>query len=179
MANNSDHRGKGLLLVRHAKSNWDDPYLDDYDRPLNERGLRNAPEMGKRLQGWGICPDVWISSTALRAITTAEIMAEQIGFPQDQIQQTKDLYHASATELQEFIAGLDDQIDSVVYFGHNPGITSLVANLYGLPIDNVPTCGVVYLQFNENTWLAISSAPPARAYFDFPKNKSDEALKII
>jgi phosphohistidine phosphatase len=179
VANNSDHRGKELLLVRHAKSNWDDPYLDDHDRPLNERGLRNAPEMGKRLQGWGICPDAWISSTALRAITTAEIMAEPIGFPQDQIQQTKDLYHASATELQEFIAGLDDQIDSVVYFGHNPGITSLVANLYGLPIDNVPTCGVVYLQFNENTWLATSSAPPARAYFDFPKNKSDEALKII
>ena len=179
MANNSDHRGKELLLVRHAKSSWDDPYLDDHDRPLNERGLRNAPDMGKRLQGRDILPDFWISSTALRAMTTAEILAEQVGLPKDQIQRSKDLYHASATELQEFIAGLDDQIDSVVYFGHNPGITSLVANLYGLPIDNVPTCGVVYLQFNENTWLATSSAPPARAYFDFPKNRSDEALRLI
>ena len=179
MGNSTDHIGKELLLVRHAKSSWDDPYLDDHDRPLNERGLQNAPEMGKRLQGLSIRPEVWISSTALRAITTAEIIAEQVGFPQDQIQRTKDLYHASATELQEIISELDDQIDSVVFFGHNPGVTSLVANLYGLPIDNVPTCGVVHLQFNENIWSAVSSAPPARAYFDFPKNVSGEALRLI
>ena len=179
MANSTNPFGKELLLVRHAKSSWDDPNLDDHDRPLNERGLRNAPEMGKRIQGWGIRPDVWISSTALRAITTAEVIAEQIGFPQDQIQRTKDLYHASATELQEIISELDDQIDSVVFFGHNPGVTSLVANLYGLPIDNVPTCGVVHIQFEDNTWSAVSSAPPARAYFDFPKNVSGEALRLI
>ena len=179
MGNSSDNTGKELLLVRHAKSSWDDPYLDDHDRPLNDRGLRNAPEMGKRLQEWSIRPDVWISSTALRAITTAEILAEQVGFHPDQIQRTKDLYHASATELQEFIAGLDDAIGSAILFGHNPGMTSLVANLYGLPIDNVPTCGVVHLQFNENTWSAVSSAPPARAYFDFPKNESGEALRLI
>ena len=179
MANNSDPFGKELLLVRHAKSSWDDPYLDDHDRPLNDRGLRNAPEMGKRLQKWSIRPDVWISSTALRAITTAEIIAEKIGFPQDQIQRSRDLYHASATELQQFIVELDNAIGSAVLFGHNPGMTSLVANLYGLPIDNLPTCGVVYLQFNESTWLATSSAPPARAYFDFPKNESGEALRLI
>ena len=179
MGNSTDHIGKELLLVRHAKSSWDDPYLDDHDRPLNDRGLRNAPEMGKRIQGSGIRPDAWISSTALRAITTAEIMAEKIGFLQDQIQQNKDLYHASATELQEFIAGLDDRIRSVALFGHNPGMTSLVANLYGLPIGNVPTCGVVKLQFREAKWKAASSALPARAYFDFPKNVSGKVLTVI
>lgn len=179
MANSTDHTGKEFLLVRHAKSSWDDPYLDDHDRPLNERGFRNAPEMGKRIQGAGIRPDAWISSTALRAITTAEMIAEEIGFPQDQIQQTKDLYHASATDLQEFIAGLDDTIGCAILFGHNPGMTGLVANLYGLLIGNVPTCGVVHLLFYENTWLATSSAPPARAYFDFPKNESGEALRLI
>ena len=179
MANNSDPFGKGLLLVRHAKSSWDDPYLGDHDRPLNERGLRNAPDMGKRLQGLGIRPDAWISSTALRAITTAEILAEQVGFPKEQIQRSKDLYHASATVLQEFIAELDDRIRSVALFGHNPGMTSLVANLYGLQIGNLPTCGVVHLQFNENTWSAVSSAPPARAYFDFPKNVSGEPLRFF
>jgi len=179
VANSSDPFGKELLLVRHAKSSWDDPNLDDHDRPLNERGLRNAPDMGKRIQVWGIRPDAWISSTALRAITTAEILAEQVGFPPHQIQRSKDLYHASATDLQEFIAGLDDAIGSAILFGHNPSMTSLVANLYGLPIDNVPTCGVVHLQFNENTWTAVSSAPPARAYFDFPKNESGEALRLI
>jgi phosphohistidine phosphatase len=177
--NSSDHTGKELLLVRHAKSSWDDPYLDDHDRPLNDRGLRNAPEMGKRIQGSGIRPDVWISSTALRAMTTAEILAEQVGSAKDQIQLSRDLYHGSATELQEFIAGLDDAIGSAILFGHNPGMTSLVANLYGLPIDNLPTCGVVHLQFNENTWSAVSYAPPARAYFDFPKNQSGEVLRLI
>ena len=179
MGNSLNHIGKELLLVRHAKSSWDDPYLDDHDRPLNERGFRNAPDMGKRLQGWGIRPDVWISSTALRAMTTAEILAKQVGFPKDQIQRSRDLYHASATALQEFIAGLDDRIGCAILFGHNPGMTSLVANLYGLPIGNLPTSGVVHLQFNENTWLATSSAPPARAYFDFPKNDSGEALRLI
>ena len=179
MANNSDPFGKELLLVRHAKSSWDDPYLNDHDRPLNERGLRNAPEMGKRIKGWEMLPDTWISSTALRAITTAEILAEQVGFPKDQIHRSQDLYHASATELQEFIAGLDDEIGSAILFGHNPGMTSFVANLYGLPIDNLPTCGVVHLQFNENTWFAVSSDQPARAYFDFPKNESGEALRLI
>jgi phosphohistidine phosphatase len=179
VANSTDHIGKELLLVRHAKSSWDDPYLDDHDRPLNEQGSRNAPEMGKRLQERSILPDFWVSSTALRAITTAEVMAEQNGFPEDQIQQTNDLYHASATELQEFIAGLDDAIGSAILFGHNPGMTSLVANLYGLPIDNLPTCGVVHIQFEDDTWSAVSSAPPARAYFDSPKNDSGKPLRVI
>jgi phosphohistidine phosphatase len=179
VANSTDHIGKEFLLVRHAKSSWDDPYLDDHDRPLNERGFRNAPEMGKRIQGAGICPDAWISSTAVRAISTAEIIAEQIGFSKDRIKRTKDLYHASATELQQFIAELDDAIGSSILFGHNPGMTSLVANLYGLPIDNLPTCGVVHLQFKEADWKAASSALPARAYFDFPKNQSGEPIKLV
>jgi phosphohistidine phosphatase len=179
VGNSLNHIGKELLLVRHAKSSWDDPYLDDHDRPLNDRGLRNAPEMGKRLQGWGIRPDIWISSTAVRAISTAEVMAEEIGFPKEKIQRSKDLYHASATELQKFIAGLDDATDTVVLFGHNPGMTSLVANLYGLTIDNIPTCGVVHIQFEDDTWSAVSSAPPARAYFDFPKNESGKPLRVI
>jgi phosphohistidine phosphatase len=179
VGNSTDHIGKELLLVRHAKSIWDDPYLDDHDRQLNERGFRNAPDMGKRLQGTDIRPEVWISSTALRAITTAEILAEQVGFPKDQIQRSRDLYHASATDLQEFIARLDDQIDSIALFGHNPGMTSLVANLYGLTIDNIPTCGVVHLQFREANWKAASSALPARVTFDFPKNQSGEPIKLV
>jgi phosphohistidine phosphatase len=179
VGNSSDPFGKKLLLVRHAKSSWDDPYLDDHDRTLNDRGLRNAPEMGKRLQGWGIRPEVWISSTAVRAISTAEIIAEHIGFSKDRIKRTKDLYHASATELQKFIAGLDDAIGSAILFGHNPGMTSLVANLYGLTIYNIPTCGVVHIQFKEANWKAASSALPARATFDFPKNHSAEPIKLV
>ena len=171
--------GKELFLVRHAKSSWDDPTISDHDRPLNERGYRNAPEMGRRLSDRGVSPDVLISSTALRACTTAEIMAGSINFPKDQIVFDRTLYHASATELQEFIAELDHRIGCAILFGHNPGMTSLVANLYGLPIGNLPTSGVVHFQFNENTWSLVSSATPARAYFDFPKNESGEALRLI
>lgn len=171
--------GKELFVVRHAKSSWGDLTLDDHDRPLNERGLRNAPEMGQRLKDGGVSPDALISSTALRARTTAEIIAGSMNFPKDGIVFDGALYHASATELQEYIGLLDDAHAFVMLFGHNPGMTSLVSHLFGLPIDNLPTCGVVHLQFNENTWLATSSAPPARAYFDFPKNESGEALRLI
>ena len=164
--------GKELFLVRHAKSSWDDPTISDHDRTLNERGYRNAPEMGRRLSDRRVSPDALISSTALRARTTAEIMAGSINYPKDRIVLDRALYHASATELQEYIGGLDDSHFSVMLFGHNPGMTSLVSHLFGLPIDNLPTCGVVHLQFNENTWVTASRAMPSRATIDFPKNLS-------
>ena len=171
--------GKELFLFRHAKSSWDDPTISDHDRPLNERGYRNAPEMGRRLSDRGVSPDVLISSTALRACTTAEIMAGSINFPKDQIVFDSTLYHASATELQEYIGGLDDAHFSVMLFGHNPGMTSLVSHLFGLPIDNLPTCGVVHLQFAENSWKALFSALPARATFDSPKNKLGKPFRLV
>ena len=164
--------GKELFLVRHAKSSWDDPTISDHDRPLNERGYRNAPEMGRRLSDRRVSPDALISSTALRARTTAEIMADLINYPKDRIVLDRALYHASATELQEYIGGLDDAHFSVMLFGHNPGMTSLVSHLFGLPIDNLPTCGVVHLQFAENSWVNASREMPIQATIDFPKNLS-------
>ena len=170
---------KLLLLIRHAKSSWDNPQVDDHDRPLNERGLRNAPEMGQRLKDGGVSPDALISSTALRARTTAEIIAGSMNFPKDCIVLDRALYHASATELQEYIGGLDDSHFSVMLFGHNPGMTSLVSHLFGLALDKLPTCGVVHLQFAENSWKALSSALPARATFDSPKNKLGKPLRLV
>ena len=162
--------GKELFLVRHAKSSWDDPTISDHDRPLNERGFRNTLEMGRRLSDRGLSPDALISSTALRARTTAEIMAGSINFPKDQIVFDRALYHASATELQEYFGGLDDSHFSVMLFGHNPGMTSLVSHLFGLPIDNLPTCGVVHLQFSAESWAEASRSMPSEALIDFPKN---------
>jgi len=162
--------GKELFLVRHAKSSWDDPTISDHDRTLNERGYRNAPEMGRRLSDRRVSPDALISSTALRARTTAEIMAGSINYPKDRIVLDRALYHASATELQEYIGGLDDSHFSVMLFGHNPGMTSLVSHLFGLPIDNLPTCGVVHLQFSAESWAEASRSMPSEALIDFPKN---------
>ena len=171
--------GKELFLVRHAKSSWDDSTISDHDRPLNERGYRNTPEMGRRLSDRGVSPDVLISSTALRACTTAEIMAGSINFPKDQIVFDRTLYHASATELQEYIGGLDDSHFSVMLFGHNPGMTSLVSHLYGLALDNLPTCGVVHLHFSAESWAEASRSMPCEATIDFPKNTTGSPIKIV
>ena len=170
---------KSLVLIRHAKSSWDDPQVDDHDRPLNARGLRNAPDMGKRISDYDISFDTLISSTALRARTTAEIIARSIDWPIERILFDSNLYHASATDLQNYIRRLHHEFSSVALFGHNPGMTNLVTNLWGLPINNIPTCGMVRLEFSENSWNEVSSVIPIRAQIDFPKNSSGEPIPII
>ena len=171
--------GKELLLVRHAKSSWDDPTISDHDRPLNERGYRNAPEMGRRLSDRGVSPDALISSTALRARTTARIIADSLGWPEERVVLDRALYHASATELQEYIGGLNDAHTSVMLFGHNPGMTSLVSHLFGLTIENLPTCGVVYLKFSTESWAEASRSMPCEATLDFPKNGTGSPIKMV
>lgn len=171
--------GKELFLVRHAKSSWDDATISDHDRPLNERGLRNAPDMGRRLSDRGVSPDALISSTAERARTTAEIMAGSLNYPKDQIVFDRALYHASATELQEYISGLNDGHTSVMLFGHNPGMTSVVSHLYGIALDNLSTCGVVYLKFSAESWADASRSMPSEALIDFPKNTTGSPIKMV
>ena len=171
--------GKELFLVRHAKSSWDDPTISDHDRPLNERGYRNAPEMGRRLSDRGVSPDALISSTALRARTTARIIADSLGWPEERVVLGRALYHASATELQEYIGGLNDAHTSVMLFGHNPGMTSLVSHLFGLALDNLPTCGVVHLQFSAESWAEASRSMPREATLDFPKNTRGSPIKMV
>ena len=171
--------GKELFLVRHAKSSWDDSTISDHDRPLNERGYRNTPEMGRRLSDSGVSPDALISSTALRARTTARIIADSLGWPEERVVLDRALYHASATELQEYIGGLNDAHTSVMLFGHNPGMTSLVSHLFGLALDNLPTCGVVHLQFSTECWAEASRSMPCEATIDFPKNGTGSPIKMV
>jgi len=171
--------GKELFLVRHAKSSWDDPTISDHDRTLNERGYRNAPEMGRRLSDRRVSPDALISSTALRARTTAEIMADSLGWLEERVVRDRGLYHASANELQEYIGGLDDSHFSVMLFGHNPGMTSVVSHLFGLALDNLPTCGVVHLQFSAESWAEASRSMPSEATIDFPKNTTGSPIKMV
>ena len=170
---------KELFLVRHAKSSWDDPTISDHKRPLNERGYRNASEMGRRLSDRGVSPDALISSTALRARTTARIIADSLGWPEERVVLDRALYHASATELQEYIGGLNDAHTSVMLFGHNPGMTSLVSHLFGLALDNLPTCGVVHLQFSTESWAEASRSMPCEATIDFPKNGTGTPIKMV
>ena len=163
---------KTLFLIRHAKSSWEDSRLDDHERPLNHRGKDNAPRMAARLQELGIKPDALISSTARRAASTAQVFADHLDFPRDKILFDADLYLASVGILQKIIGKIEDSFQTVLIFGHNPGLTLLVSQVWGLPIGNLPTCGIVSLNFESFTWPEASSRLPKKAAFDFPKNSS-------
>src|SRR5690554_5567331 len=116
---------KKLLIYRHAKSAWDDPFLSDHERPLAERGLRDAPQMAQRLKRKSIIPDGMLSSDAERAKVTALITADALNFPKEKIMFTERLYHASARTMLSQIQQTQDDIGTLFVFGHNPGLTDL------------------------------------------------------
>ena len=161
---------KTLFLIRHAKSSLNDSTLDDHERPLNQRGKDNTPIMAQRLQELGIKPDALFTSTAMRAAATAQVFAKHLDFPQPKISFDPNLYLATAGMLQDYVSKIENSLNSVLIFGHNPGLTLLVAQVWGLPINNIPTCGIVSLSFKNATWEEASSQLPSGATFDFPKN---------
>jgi len=163
---------KEIILVRHAKSSWRDPSLDDHSRPLNKRGKRDAPEMGDRLAQRGYQPDLLVSSSADRALETARTMAGELGYPLEHIRVEERLYHASFDELLGVIRGVDESVGTLMLFGHNPGFTDL-ANLLGpRDIFNMPTCAVLHLRFDTASWNAIGQAAGREVLYDFPKHTS-------
>jgi phosphohistidine phosphatase len=162
---------KTLVIVRHGKSSWDDPSLSDHQRPLAKRGLKDAPKMGARLADWGPPIDRVISSSAVRALTTAELVSQEMGLPWDEIQVEDALYHATEYEMLELIHDQEDYLDGLMLFGHNPGMTCLVNDLSDLDLDNLPTCGVVILQFNVESWSEIGDVLASSASYDYPKRK--------
>ena len=163
---------KKSLIVRHAKSDWGQAGLKDFDRPLNARGKKNAPEMGKHLAKKGIKPDAIISSPALRAITTCEIISGELGFENNIILEPK-IYEASAQTLLNIINNFNNTDDLVVLFGHNNGITDLAIYLSDADIFNIPTCGMVLIEFPFYDWKMVSKSTGNVLFFDFPKNLKD------
>jgi len=158
-----------LTLVRHAKSSWNDADLRDFDRPLNNRGLKTAPEMGKRLADAGYELDTIISSPAKRAITTAKIIAKEIGFTEEKIQQNTDIYDASLNTLIDIVSSLVDSSKRVMLVGHNPGFTILGNYLSNTRIDNMPTCSIAQVQFDVGSWEFITEHSGELIDFDYPK----------
>ena len=161
---------KTLYIVRHAKSSWDDPYLADFDRPLNGRGKRNVPDMGNRLAQLGIKPDLLLSSPANRAISTANGIAEALGYPKADIKQDRGLYHASSSTIKEIISETSDQVNTLMIFGHNPGFSSLIGVLSGFNLYNLPTCGVCGIRFSIDSWKQILITQGEKCYYDYPKS---------
>lgn len=141
--------------------------LDDFDRPLNKRGKLNAPLMGTRLKNRKISPDLIISSPAKRAKNTAKIIAKKVKFTDD-IVFNRDIYEASTTTLHKMLTRIDDSNDVVFLFGHNPGI-NMLAEKYVDFYENIPTCGVVEIEFDCDRWIYIEESNATLASFDYPK----------
>jgi phosphohistidine phosphatase len=161
---------KTLLLVRHAKSSWANEGQDDFDRPLNDRGKSDAPQMAKRVLAKIPAPDLFISSPAKRALKTAALFAEVFGIPKSAISLHDALYLAPASTIYQTVALLPDDKDKVLLFAHNPGITEAANMLSGVRIDNMPTCGVFGVAAAVDSWKAFGAAEKKFLFFDYPKN---------
>jgi len=160
---------KRLYLIRHAKSSWADHHLSDFDRPLSNRGRRDAPKIGEVLKSKKVKPDLVISSTAKRALNTAKILVNMLDYPIENITESSTIYEATTQNILNVINDIDDENNSVMLFGHNPGFTVL-ANLLGDKyIDNMPTCAVAELELNVSSWKDVQSDSGKLVGFEYPK----------
>ncbi len=147
---------KTLLIMRHAKSSWAEAGVRDFDRPLNERGLRDAPRMGQLARRRGYVPDLIFSSTAKRAATTAELFIELCaGVTEAQHNRLDDLYHASPVVYLDVLAGIEDpDVNIAMVIGHNPGLEALVHQISG-QYQLMPTAAIAVMQWQINDWKDI------------------------
>jgi phosphohistidine phosphatase len=167
---------KTLYVIRHAKSSWDDTDLSDFDRPLNERGKRDAPRMGKRLKEKSVHPDLMLSSPAKRAWSTCKRIAEVLGYPEENIKADKGLYHANEDNILAILRKIDDKYNTVLIFGHNPGLTDFINSLSRdkkMKIFNIPTCGIVAFSLDVEHWNLIDYGNGKFLFFDYPKSAED------
>ena len=163
---------KQLLIIRHAKSDWGNTDLRDFDRPLNKRGQENAPLMAQRLIKLQIVPELIVSSPALRALTTSKYFADAWQIPLDNIQQEPSIYDAGVKSLLKVVNDFDNKFNKIALFGHNPGLTDLV-NYFDGHIDSLPTCSVVLLEFPFDEWAMAGESMAKVLLFDYPKSGED------
>lgn len=144
---------KILMLMRHAKSSWSDEYREDFDRPLNKRGLRDAPRMGDLLAQQVLTPDRIVSSSARRAADTAAAVAAACGYEGD-LELTRELYLAPAETYLEIAAQQHDNVQRLLMIGHNPGIGTLVQELSDQPLE-MPTAALAQFELDINNWSEV------------------------
>jgi phosphohistidine phosphatase len=161
---------KTLLIIRHAKSSWDNINTPDIDRPLNDRGKKDAPAMAKKVLKKGIRVDRLVSSPARRALHTAELFAREFAVKDTDIVILNELYHAQPATFQQVVTRLADEDDTVAIFSHNPGITAFVNTLGSARLDNMPTCAVFAVKSGSATWDEFFAAGTEFLFFDYPKS---------
>lgn len=160
---------KTLYLIRHAKSSWQQPGLRDFDRPLNKRGVNGSNIMGKQLKLKGVNPDLIISSPAKRAMLTANIFADVIGYNSNQIEFNKTIYGAGIDELLTIINEVEEDNNVIMLFGHEPTMSYFTQFLTDNYIQKFSTAGVAKIIFDINDWALINKGAGKLEYFIYPK----------
>ena len=160
---------KSVILVRHAKSSWDDAGVSDFDRPLNARGKEDAPKMAKRLIDRHITIDAFISSTAKRARKTASIFMKEFEGDKDEIILVPELYLPATEAFYSAIANAPSKAKTIALFSHNPGITDFVNDLTDVRVDDMPTCSIFAVKADIQDWKQFKDAEKQYWFFDFPK----------
>jgi phosphohistidine phosphatase len=162
---------KQLLLVRHAKSSWDDPSISDFDRPLNDRGKKDAPEMAKRLSDKNFRIDRFVSSPAKRARQTCKYFAKEFDVKKKNVVLEPRLYEATEANFYEVVKSFKDKWDSVAIFSHNPGITTFANSLTTTRVDDMPTCSVFAVKVDVKKWKEFREAKKEFLFLDYPKHE--------
>ena len=161
---------KYLLINRHAKSPWNNLNVSDHDRELSEKGVSDALEMGGRLVKREVSFDLMISSTAIRALTTSQLIASRLNYPLYKIVENKDIYGADLDCLKKIIRRLEEEVVSVAMFGHNPTFHILAEHLSKSGIERFPTCSMIYVAFDTDDWANCFERNYETIFFDYPKN---------
>ena len=159
-----------LYLVRHAKSDQSNAgTMPDFDRPLSDRGFRDAPAMGRRLKKIGVFPDVIIASPSMRTTQTIQLISEEIKFDFNAVQWDSTIYRCTNEDMLDAITNITAGIESAMIVGHNPTITNL-ANLFqdDTTFEEVPTCGVVALKFETTSWANVRTMKAKLLFFERP-----------
>ena len=160
---------KRLTLLRHAKSSWDNPDLNDFERPLNKRGQRDAPLMGNYLAGQGDLFDLILVSPAIRARMTAEAIAEQLAIDNECLTFYEHIYQATVSELVALLRTIAEDQQNVLLVGHNPGITDLANYLVDGRLENIPTCGIFSVELQVQSWQQLDRGATRLLFYNYPK----------
>lgn len=164
---------KTIYLVRHAKSSWKDAYTADFDRPLNHRGKKSAPLMAEMLKAMGVHPDHLVSSPANRALTTAELFAEALAYPEKQIEKRMEIYEGRASQLLNVVQEIPESSKTAMLFGHNPTITEFANLLAGSHLESMETCGVVRIDMDITSWKEAAFDKGKMVWYEFPKKSRE------
>ncbi len=166
---------KKLTLVRHAKSSWEFPHLSDFERPLNPRGHRDLPALAERIAEFGLYPDLIISSGAVRALDTAEVIADRLRQPAEYFTEIPELYESCYETLLNTLQNMPDQHRHIMLIGHNPGLQDLGYYLTHESLAKFPTAALMHIHLSITSWCELAESCGTLELFDYPKKHCQKA----